>query len=56
MAYCPIHHNIKMLVIEELNFNTNYYRCEFIGVDKLPRIHTLLIIDYEDKPIRIKTD
>ncbi len=56
MIYCPIHNKRKMLLIEELNFNTGYYRCEFIGNNNLPRVHTILIINYDDKPMSIKTD
>jgi len=55
---CP-KHQTDMLVIEELNSNTNYYRCEFssweYGVHKT-HVHTLLIIDYQDKVVSIKVD
>ncbi len=52
---CP-KHELDMLVIEELNSNSVYYRCEFItGSDHHKEIHTLLIIDYKDVPMKIST-
>ena len=51
---CPIH-GMDMLVVDNINFNTKTYRCQY-GREGKTRVHILLIIDYgEDETIEIKT-